>query len=172
MVSDCPSLSPSPACDASGEGDFFFATNGLCFHLCYTDIAMEIETKIRVRYHECDPMQFAHHSVYFVWFEAARSEFCRARGIDYNAMEANGYFLPVVETRCRYRAPARYDDEIVVAVAVQEQTRRTVRMSYRITRDETLLAEGETYQMLIGADGKPRVFPPDIGKLFSSVAGD
>jgi acyl-CoA thioester hydrolase len=127
---------------------------------------MEIKTNILVRYKECDPMQVAHHSVYFVWFEAARAEFCRVHGIDYNAMEASGYFLPVVETRCRYRAPARYDDEITVAVQLLERTRRTLRMGYRVTRGDTLLAEGETYQMLIGADGKPRTFPPDIAALF------
>ena len=126
-----------------------------------------VELRMRVRYAETDQMKVAHHSVYYVWFEAARAEFCRARGIDYNAMEAAGYFLPVVESRCRYRAPARYDDEIVITVRVLTETRRTLRMGYRVLRGESLLAEGETLQMLVGPEGRPRIFPPDLARLFS-----
>lgn len=134
--------------------------------------AQRVEMPLRVRYFETDQMQVVHHAHYFVWFEASRSEFCRVRGIDYRAMEAQGYFLPVVEAHCRYRTPARYDDDIVVAAWVRERTRRTVRMGYQITREGTLLAEGETYQMLIGSDGKPRSFPPDIAVRFDPSVGD
>lgn len=121
---------------------------------------------LRVRYAETDQMQVAHHAHYLVWFEAARTEFCRAHGIDYRAMEAAGYFLPIVEARCRYRAPARYDDEITVSISLLERTRRTLRMGYRVTRGDTLLAEGETLQMLVDRDRRPRSFPPDIAALF------
>lgn len=127
---------------------------------------LEVELRLRVRYAETDQMKVAHHSVYYVWFEAGRAEYCRVHGIDYNAMEASGYFLPVVEARCRYRAPARYDDEITIAVRLMERTRRTLRMGYRVLREETLLAEGETYQILTGPDGRPRSFPTDLSSLF------
>ena len=36
---------------------------------------------LRVRYAETDQMQRAYYGRYFEWFEAARSEFCRARNI-------------------------------------------------------------------------------------------
>lgn len=126
--------------------------------------------RLRVRYAETDQMRVAHHAAYFVWFEAARAEFCRVRGIDYQAMEDAGYFLPVIEARCRYRAPARYDDDIVVTVYVVEHTRRTLRMGYRVTRENTLLAEGETLQMLVGPEGRPRAFPPDLLQQFAPEA--
>lgn len=127
-----------------------------------------VELRLRVRYAETDQMKVAHHSVYYVWFEAARAEFCRVRGIDYGAMEATGYFLPIIEARCRYRAPARYDDEIVIAVQVLEATRRTLRMAYRVLREGILLAEGETLQMLVGPDGRPRTFPAELACLFAA----
>ncbi|MCS6775082.1 MAG: thioesterase family protein [Chloroherpetonaceae bacterium] len=126
-----------------------------------------VQVHLRVRYAETDQMRVAHHAVYFVWFEAARAEFCRVRGIDYQAMEDAGYFLPVVEARCRYRAPARYDEEVTVTVHVVEHTRRTLRMGYRVTREATLLAEGETLQVLVGPDGRPRTFPPDLLQRFA-----
>jgi acyl-CoA thioester hydrolase len=120
----------------------------------------------RVRYFETDQMQVMHHAHYFVWFEAARAEFCRVHGIDYTAMEQAGLFLPVVEARCRYRAPARYDDEVTVHAAVTERTRRTLKFVYRVSRDGQTIAEGETTQVLIDRQGKPCSFPKEIAEKF------
>lgn len=124
---------------------------------------------VRVRYFETDQMQVAHHAHYLVWFELARSEFCRVRGIDYTLMEQQGYFLPIVEAHCRYLSPARYDEEIVVTAHVVAAKRRTLRMGYRVTRGDTLLAEGETYQIVVGPDKKPRALPPSLYAIFSAA---
>src|SRR5205814_401214 len=80
--------------------------------------------RLRVRYAETDQMGVAHHAAYFVWFELARTEFCRSRGIDYAAMEAEGLFLPVVEAKCRYRQGAKYDDELLITATIVEVTKR------------------------------------------------
>lgn len=124
----------------------------------------------RVRYFETDQMQVVHHAHYFVWFEAARAEFCRAHGIDYTAMEQAGFFLPIVEARCRYRVPARYDDELTVYAQVTERTRRTLKFAYMVFREEQQIAEGETTQILIDRNGKPCSFPPDIAARFAPDA--
>src|SRR5258708_33493210 len=79
-----------------------------------------VETTFRVRYAETDQMGVVHHANYLVWFELARSEFCRTHGIDYRQMEAEGFVLPVVEARVRYVSPARYEDEVVVHSTVLE----------------------------------------------------
>ncbi|HZT42432.1 MAG TPA: thioesterase family protein [Chthonomonadaceae bacterium] len=121
---------------------------------------------LRVRYFETDQMQVAHHAHYFVWFEAARSEFCRVRGIDYTAVEAAGFFLPILEARCRYLAPARYDDEITISVRVIKHTKFTLTLGYSVTCGDRQLAEGETLQMLIDRKGKPCSFPPEIAARF------
>lgn len=123
-----------------------------------------VETEIRVRYAETDAMGVAHHSHYLVWFEAARAEFCRARGIDYVQMERDGMFLPVAEARCRYRAPARYEDVLGVRVRVTMAKRGLARFEYEVINNVTgvTLAEGETVQALTGRDGKVIPFPPEI----------
>ena len=127
------------------------------------------DLSIRVRYFETDQMGVAHHSHYFVWFEAARSEFGRKYGIDYSQMEKDGLFMPVLEARCRYRLPARYDDLLNVTAMVIERTRRTLRLRYTVTRDGIVLAEGETTQMLIDRQGKPRSFAADIAARFDGA---
>lgn len=125
-----------------------------------------VRTTIRVRYAETDQMGVAYYANYLVWFEVARGALCRERGIDYREMEADGLFLPVLEARCRYRSPARYDDELTVSVHVAELKSRTVRFAYRILRGAELLAEGETLQMLVNRDSRPRAWPEGIAAKF------
>lgn len=132
-----------------------------------SDQPLSASITIHVRYFETDQMHVAHHAHYFVWFEAARSEFCRVRGIDYTQMEKQGYYLPIVEAHCRYLAPALYDEEITVTACVTAARRRTLRMGYTVTRGETTLATGETYQLVVGPEKRPRTLPDNFYALFS-----
>ena len=61
-----------------------------------TDMDGWHETEIRVRYAETDKMGIVHHSNYLIWFEAGRSDLCRARGFSYKEMEENDDALMVV----------------------------------------------------------------------------
>jgi acyl-CoA thioester hydrolase len=73
------------------------------------------EARLRVRYAETDQMGVVYYANYLVWMEVARMEWCRAFGIDYREMEReDGVALAVVEANCRYRSPARFDDEIAI----------------------------------------------------------
>lgn len=121
---------------------------------------------LRVRYAETDQMQRAYYGRYFEWFEAARSEFCRARGIRYMELEEAGLFLPILEATCRYRGAARYDDEVTIYVYVIELKRFKLRMGYRLSCEGREVAEGETLQMLINSEGKPRSFPKEVADKF------
>lgn len=122
-----------------------------------------IETSVRVRYAETDQMGHVYYANYLVWFEVGRGAFCRVRGIDYSALEREGYGLPVVEVHCRYLRPAFYDDDIAIRLCVTECRRSVLRMRYEIRRDDDLLATGETLQMLVEkTSGKPRSFPMSV----------
>src|SRR5258708_28895521 len=66
-----------------------------------------VDTTFRVRYAETDQMGVVHHANYFVWFEFARTEFCRKYGVDYRQMEAAGVVFSFVEVWGRHTAAAR-----------------------------------------------------------------
>lgn len=112
--------------------------------------------RIRVRYAETDAMGVAYHANALVWFETGRTEFCRSKGLPYREWEKAGVFLPVVEARCRYKHPARYDDLLDVLVDLLELSAYTVTFFYRIVRSEDgrLIAEGETKHGFCDRNGK------------------
>ncbi len=126
---------------------------------------MESLTELRVRYAETDAMGIVHHGAYVVWLEAGRVELLRALGEDYRQWEARGVFLSVAEVRIAYRAPARFDDRILIRTRVQEAGRRKVVVGYRVEREGTPLAEGHTAHLVTGPEGRARVLPEDLRTL-------
>jgi acyl-CoA thioester hydrolase len=120
------------------------------------------ETRLRVRYAETDKMGVVYHSNYIIWFEVGRVEMLRSFGFTYKEMEStDDTHLPVVEARCRYKAPALYDDEILVRTHLRNVRDSLIHFGYEILRaeDNTLLAEGETVHLVLDGKGARKPFP-------------
>jgi len=130
------------------------------------------ESTVRVRYAETDRMGVVYHANYLIWFEIGRTEFCRARGFAYREMEENSdAFLVVAESYCRYKAPALYDDELIVRTHITELRRRSVRFGYEILRmsDGQIIAEGETGHVVTDGNGRVKSMPEQYRVLLSAV---
>ena len=119
---------------------------------------------VRVRFPEVDLMGWAHHTVYFVWFEIGRTELMRSLSLAYDQVLKRGFHLPVVEAHCRYRAPARYDQTVLIETRVTQVSPILVQFDYRILDpdQETVLAEGYTRHAVVNAEGKVRKLPLDF----------
>jgi len=125
-------------------------------------------TTFRVRYAETDQMGVVYYANYFIWFEVARTDFCRQRGFAYRDMEEqDGLYIIVAEARCRYKTPAHYDDEIEVRTYLKDVRKRVLVFGYEIYRTVTdeLLAEGETVHVITNRDGRPRPLPDKYREL-------
>jgi acyl-CoA thioester hydrolase len=130
------------------------------------------ETRVRVRYAETDQMGVVYHANYLVWFEVGRVEFIRQMGLDYRTMEQEeDAMIAVVEATARYKAPARYDDELIIRTTLAGVRGPIVRFRYAIVRaaDELLLCEGETVHIVIGRDMKRREMPQRYAERFAGL---
>jgi acyl-CoA thioester hydrolase len=130
------------------------------------------EARVRVRYAETDQMGVVYHANYLIWFEVGRVEFIRQLGLDYKAMEQEeDAMIAVVEVTARYKAPARYDDDLIVRTTLANVRGPIVRFRYTVLRagDETVLCEGETTHIVVGRDMKRREMPARYATLFDSV---
>ncbi len=121
-------------------------------------------TRTRVRYQETDQMGVVYHANYLAWFEIGRTEWMRELERPYAELEADGIRLAVVDVRCRYRSPARYDEVVEIHTRLVELTRLRVGFAYEIRRDGVCLAEGETTLAAIGLDGRPARIPGGLGE--------
>jgi acyl-CoA thioester hydrolase len=126
-------------------------------------------TKIRVRYAETDQMGVVYHSNYFIWFEVGRVELLRQLGFTYKEMERQAQcFIAVVDARCRFRSPARYDDEITIRTHLKNARASLIHFAYEAVResDGTLLAEGETTHIVTDAHLNKRPLPEKYLEAF------
>jgi acyl-CoA thioester hydrolase len=116
---------------------------------------MPVTTQVRVRYAETDQMGIVYYANYLVWFEIGRVELLRSLGLSYSRLETeHSCILPVAEASCRYRSPARYDDEILIETRPALLRGSVLKFAYRILRkapeggQPVLLAEGETVHIV------------------------
>src|SRR5262245_24331357 len=99
---------------------------------------------IRVRYPEVDGMGYLHHSRFLQYFEMGRIELLRSLGHNYAEMEKQGIFFVVVKAEVKYKAPAKFDDELTLITRLVKQTCVRYDVTYELRRGETVLAEGAT----------------------------
>jgi acyl-CoA thioester hydrolase len=129
-----------------------------------------VETVVNVRYAETDQMGIVYYANYLVWFEVGRVAWCKANGFHYAEMEArDGRFLIVAEASCRYKAPACFEDDIVVKTRLAKATDRVIRYHYEICRKNTgqLLATGETAHVVTDKKYRPARLPDRYRDYFA-----
>lgn len=126
--------------------------------------------KVRVRFCETDLMGIVHHANYLIYAEAGRVEWLRRRGVTHADWTKRGIFLPVIETGFTYRAPARFDDEVIVETRLALVRSVSLRFEVRLLRDETLLAEGFTRLACVDAHHTLQRIPDDVFVIL--VAGE
>jgi acyl-CoA thioester hydrolase len=115
-----------------------------------------ITHQVRVRYAETDQMGIVYYANYLVWFELGRVELLRSLGLAYSQLEKeHECILPVLEATCRYKSPARYDDEILIETSPALLRGSVLKFVYQIWRKPSnegearkLLAEGETVHLV------------------------
>jgi acyl-CoA thioester hydrolase len=130
------------------------------------------ETTIRVRYAETDQMGVVYYANYFTWFEVGRVELCRQLGFEYKQMESeDDSYIVVADAHCRYKHPARFDDELLVRTRLLMAQRRTVKFGYEILHKSSgeLLATGDTVHVICDRQGRPKSLPERYRKYFPLV---
>ncbi len=129
---------------------------------------MPVTLEARVRYAETDQMGIVYYANYFVWFELGRVEVLRSLGLTYKQLEIDhGRILPVIEARCRYRAPARYDEEIVIETVPAMLRGTVLKFAYKVFRkypdpvtgERELLAEGDSVHVVCDNEMKRKHLP-------------
>jgi acyl-CoA thioester hydrolase len=131
-----------------------------------------LETRFRVRYAETDQMGVVYYANYLVWMEVGRVELCKSLGFNYRDMERDdGIYLAVADATCRYRAPARFDDEITVKTWMEDANKRIVVFAYEIRTGDRVLATGSTRHVFVSRQLERTRLPEKYYPLFGISSG-
>ena len=128
-----------------------------------------VDTVINVRYAETDQAGVVYYANYMVWFEVGRVAWCRAKGFHYRDMEReDGRVLVAAEVNCRYRAPAHFDDDVLIRTALVSANAKVMRFQYEILNHRTrqLLATGESAHVVTDRQFRPARLPKRYYSIF------
>ncbi len=120
------------------------------------------EMTYRVPYADTDQMSVVYYANYLTYFERSRTEMLRDAGVPYIELEKQGYFLPVAEAVCKYRASATYDNLLTFRSYFQEARGVRLTIATEVWNGDKLLVEGYVVLACIGANKKPVRVPEFI----------
>jgi len=126
-------------------------------------------TTIRVQFRDLDPYAHVNHAVYVTWFEVARTEALRDRGVLLAGPHAVPYQFLVTELEARYRKPAVADDLVRVGSTVLEVRGASTRWRHEVWRDDDLLVDATVRIGLVGLDGRPTRITDDLRTLLVTL---
>lgn len=124
----------------------------------------EYSTKLRVRYGETDQMGYMYYGNYAEFYEVGRVEMLRSLGMTYKGMEASGVMMPVLELKCKFLKPARYDEEIRIRVIMDKMPGVKIHFRYELYNEqEELINTGETLLVFVNMQtNRPCMAPADF----------
>ena len=126
--------------------------------------ALPFSLPLRVYWEDTDAGGVVFYANYLKFFERARTEWLRQRGINQQALrEASGAIFIVTAVQLRYLAPARLDDMLDITVLPGRQGAASMTLAQQAWRDGTLLAEGEVRVACVDhGTFKPRRLPTAV----------
>jgi acyl-CoA thioester hydrolase len=130
---------------------------------------LEHTITFRVRYPEVDSMGYVHHSRFLQYFEMGRVELLRAHGVNYADLESQGILFVVTKAEIRFKAPAKYDDELSLTTTIARATHVRFDHTYELKRGTTLLAEGATTIACVDRSGQVIQIPESLRERSNHV---
>jgi len=115
-----------------------------------------VETEETVRFNEVDQWGMVWYGHYMAWFEVGRMSLLRRFDLLPRQMVELGYIAPVITLKCDFKHPAACGDLIIIKTTAVKPEIAALTFKFEISLQEqgTLLARGETTQVLLTTDNK------------------
>jgi acyl-CoA thioester hydrolase len=107
------------------------------------------ELAFRARYHECDAQGVVFNANHITYVDVALTELWRDLFGSYGAMVDGGADVVVADVHAAYRAPVRFDDEVVLALTVQRLGRTSMTTSWVTSVGGTTCVEGQIVHVFV-----------------------
>lgn len=116
---------------------------------------------VRVRYSECDQQGVVFNAHYLAWFDMNITELWRAAFGSYQAAVDRGVDIVVAAAELRFRASARFDEELQLEVVVAQLGTTSIVTEHAVTRAGDKLVEGKLRHVMVDARTLAKTPIPD-----------
>jgi acyl-CoA thioester hydrolase len=125
---------------------------------------------VRVYFEDTDFSGVVYHSRYLHFMERARSDMLACAGIGQRAaFEGGEGVYAVADLHIKYRAPAHFDDALLIVSTVEEIRGASVVIHQRVMRGTQTLSEAEVTAAFLSPEGRPRRQPREWIAAFEAI---
>ena len=118
---------------------------------------------LRVRYAETDPMKYVYYGNYATYLEVGRVELFRELGMSYEAIEQQGFWLPVADFSIKYLKPAYYDESLEIHTFIKKIPGARVEFEYELYNEsKQKIKEAKTTLFFLDSKRNKIVTCPDF----------
>jgi acyl-CoA thioester hydrolase len=134
---------------------------------------MVVESKIDVRYPDCDAMGIVHHAIYPYWYEIARMDFFAAIGYPYTYTHAYGVDPAMVSLELKYNAPVRYPGTVTVKTRAVFAAPKKLKLQYSVflPDSEAPAATAESFHIWTGPDMRSYDMEQNLPEVYAALSG-
>jgi len=121
---------------------------------------------LRVRYGECDPQGIVFNANYLMYMDVAFTELWREAVGPWQEMTERGVDAVVAEANLTFRAPARFDDDLLLAARVLRLGETSITTEIDMLRDGELLVRGLVRHVCVttGGGNGMQALPENVAK--------
>jgi acyl-CoA thioester hydrolase len=125
---------------------------------------------VRIYYEDTDAAGVVYHAGYLRFFERARTEYFRERGLLVAALAESGFIFPVVRMEIDFRAPALHDDLLTIVTRPERVGGSSVTLRQQAVRrsDDKLLVEALVTLACISPALKARRIPHEVRQVLDA----
>jgi acyl-CoA thioester hydrolase len=115
-------------------------------------MAEQFSYPLRVRYGECDPQGIVFNANYLLYCDVAFTELWREAVGPWQEMVERGYDAVVADAQLRFRAPARFDDELALVARIARLGNTAITTDIDVRRDGEVLVETRLRHVCVSRD--------------------
>lgn len=125
---------------------------------------------VRIYYEDTDAGGVVYHSNYLKFFERARTEYLRERGLSVAELAAGGHVFPVVRMEIDLKAPARHDDLLSITTRPVRIGGSSFTMHQQALRsaDGKVLVDATITLACVGPAIRAKRIPPEIRRILET----
>jgi len=126
---------------------------------------------VRIYYEDTDAGGVVYYANFLRYFERARTEYLRERGVDVAAYARVGILFVVARAEIDYRIPAHYNDILDIGTSIADFSRTSLTFSHviRLRGTDRVVVSGSAQLVCVNEIGKPRRLPEEILQLVAKL---
>ena len=131
-------------------------------------LGVPVSVRLKVPFHDCDPLFVVWHGRYFEYLEVARSALFARHSVDVEHVRALNYRMYVTDAHCRYMHPLTYNDELEITARFTALT-PLFRIAYEVRNLTVNRRSARAVTVLATTDASGKLLPETPDDLLVRV---